>query len=325
MDIPLISVIVPVYAVENYIEPCVRSLFEQTLEDLEYVFVDDCSPDNSVNILLHILNEYPNRKSQVRIIHHDKNYGLAQARMTGFRNAKGAYLASIDSDDWIDTNAFEQLIYKAKETDSDIVVYNTISEEMSGESHILSNYLENSTNPLSDLFCGRISPIIHTCIFRRLFIDYNFLTLPVSDMAEDLVYSTYLFYYAKTISHVNKSFYHYRYNSLSITKSNGVPATIKRFKGILRNTNQIIEFLTEKGLHGRYQFEILNLKHVVKYTIWSAVYNTDAYKLWKETYPEIVSVIIFHKYYSIRTRILYLLTDIGLYPLYLKIKYAAKR
>ena len=315
-----LSVIVPVYAVENYIEQCARSLFEQTLRSIEYIFVDDCSPDNSINILLKIIEDYPDRKSQVRIIHHHKNYGLAQARMTGFKNANGAYMTSIDSDDWVDLTTFETLIEKASRADSDVVVYNIISQERCGDTHIEVNYLENSNDPLSDLFLGKVAPIIPTCIFRRFFIDDNLLNLPAANMAEDLVFSTFLCYYAKDISYVNKPFYHYRYNSQSISKSIGLSATIKRFKDIMQNTNQVIAFLEEKSLQNKYQNEILNLKHIVKYTIWSAVYDNDAYKLWKETYPEIVSKIITHKYYTTRTRLLYLLTEIGLYPLYLKVK-----
>lgn len=69
---PKVSVYVPIYNVAPFIERCARSLFEQTLEDLEYIFVDDKSPDDSVDILLRVLDEYPHRKSQVRLIRHTK-------------------------------------------------------------------------------------------------------------------------------------------------------------------------------------------------------------------------------------------------------------
>ena len=67
---PLVSVIIPVYGVEPYIERCARSLFEQTLKDIEYIFVDDATKDHSIEILQNIIEEYPERKNQVRIIHH---------------------------------------------------------------------------------------------------------------------------------------------------------------------------------------------------------------------------------------------------------------
>ena len=77
---PLISILIPVYNVEKFIERCARSVFEQTYENLEYVFVDDCSPDKSIQILERVLAEYPKREKQTKIIHHDKNRGVAAAR-----------------------------------------------------------------------------------------------------------------------------------------------------------------------------------------------------------------------------------------------------
>lgn len=322
---PLLSIIVPIYRVEKYIEQCAISLFEQTLGDIEYIFVDDCSPDNSASVLLQVLNDYPSRRSNVKIIHHENNCGLAQARMTGFQYAKGIFLASIDSDDWIEPETFENLVCYARNNDSDVLIYDLISYEKSGKSTVWINNIERSSNPVSDLFLGRIYPIIKTCIFKRFFVDDGFLTLPTSDMAEDLVYSTHLLYYAKKVLHFNKPLYHYRYNEQSISKSNDISSIINRFYGILNNTNQILAFLNDKGLLNEYSREILHLKHVVKYTIWPAVYDKSAYKLWQETYPEIVNEILCHKYYSPRTRFLYLLTSLGVYSLYLNIKHDVKR
>ena len=80
---PKVSVIIPVYGVEKYIERCARSLFEQTLEDMEFIFVNDCTKDNSIDILLRVIDEYPKRKSQVHILNHEFNKGLPVARQTG--------------------------------------------------------------------------------------------------------------------------------------------------------------------------------------------------------------------------------------------------
>ena len=93
-----ISIIVPIYNVEQYIERCARSLFEQTYDDIEYVFVDDCSPDNSLNILYEVLNDYPHRISNVKIIRHIENKGLTAARNSGLEVATGDYIAHCDSD-----------------------------------------------------------------------------------------------------------------------------------------------------------------------------------------------------------------------------------
>ena len=99
--LPKVSVIVPVYGVAQYIEKCARSLFEQTLEDIEYIFVDDCTQDNSIEILHNIIKDYPHRQQQTRIIHHETNKGLPIARKTGIENATGKYISVAFYDLWI--------------------------------------------------------------------------------------------------------------------------------------------------------------------------------------------------------------------------------
>ncbi|MSH99652.1 glycosyltransferase, partial [Escherichia coli] len=87
----LVSILVPVYKVEKYIEKCAMSLFEQTYDNIEYVFVDDCSPDDSIALLESIMERYPKRKEQVKIVAHEKNAGLSNARITGINNCSGLY------------------------------------------------------------------------------------------------------------------------------------------------------------------------------------------------------------------------------------------
>ena len=117
-----VSVIIPVYGVEQYIERCARSLFEQTLEEIEYLFVDDCSPDKSIEVLKRVLEDYPMRKSQVTIHRMAQNSGQAKVREWGMRNATGDYLIHCDSDDWVDKDMYRLMYEKAGMEKSDIVV-----------------------------------------------------------------------------------------------------------------------------------------------------------------------------------------------------------
>ena len=96
-----ISILTPIYGVEKYIEQCARSLFEQSYASIEYIFVDDCTPDKSIGILQSLLKEYPERAQQVRIIHHDRNRGVGAARQTALMAATGDYLLFADSDDML--------------------------------------------------------------------------------------------------------------------------------------------------------------------------------------------------------------------------------
>lgn len=116
-----VSILVPIYGVEKYIEQCVRTLFEQSYNAIEYIFVDDCTKDNSIQILQQVTSQYPHRKEQVRVIHHEHNKGLGAARHTAFMAATGKYVMHVDSDDLLPLEAVRLLVEAAEQNDSDIV------------------------------------------------------------------------------------------------------------------------------------------------------------------------------------------------------------
>ena len=122
-----VTILVPIYNVEQYIAECARSLFEQTYTDIEYVFCDDCTPDRSIEVLREVMEQYPGRKGYVRIIRNDHNKGLGGTRAHLLEeisnNAEGICdaFAIVDSDDVLPKNAIEVLVKRMKETDADIV------------------------------------------------------------------------------------------------------------------------------------------------------------------------------------------------------------
>ena len=153
---PKISIIIPVYKVEKYIERCARSLFEQTLDDIEYLFIDDCSPDKSIEELKDILDEYPHRKSQTIIHRMERNKGQAAVRYWGVKNATGDYLIHCDSDDWVELDMYQQMYNKAIEEDADVVVCDYV--------------VTNGTSVIKTInACHAKSPgqLIENCLFQR--------------------------------------------------------------------------------------------------------------------------------------------------------------
>lgn len=119
---PKVSVIIPIYNAAPYIERCARSLFEQTLDNIEYIFVNDCTPDESMDILYSVLTEYPHRQQQVKIINQLQNWGVAKARKDGIEAATGQYVIHCDSDDWVDCQMYKMLYEKAVCESLDIVM-----------------------------------------------------------------------------------------------------------------------------------------------------------------------------------------------------------
>ena len=116
-----VSICVPIYNAELYLDRCVRSLLEQTYENLEFLFVDDCSSDNSVDLLHRVIEEYPSRKDAVKIVRHEINKGVSVTRNTLLTNLSGDFFTFVDADDYIPHNAVDLLVSKQMETNADLV------------------------------------------------------------------------------------------------------------------------------------------------------------------------------------------------------------
>ena len=117
-----VSICVPVYGGEKYIANCARSLFGQTYDNIEYVFVNDCTKDRSIEVVQQVVEEFPHRKSSLKIVNHEKNSGLAASRRTGVENATGDYFLYIDEDDYLEQDAISRYVARAVETDADMVM-----------------------------------------------------------------------------------------------------------------------------------------------------------------------------------------------------------
>lgn len=116
-----VSLLVPVYGVERYIARCAESLFGQTYRDIEFIFVDDCTPDASITVLEKVLERFPERRSQVHIIRHEHNRGLGAARATAFEASTGDAVMHVDSDDYMALNAVEILCDRMEDTGAEVV------------------------------------------------------------------------------------------------------------------------------------------------------------------------------------------------------------
>ena len=125
----LVSVIVPVFNAEPFIEKCVRNLMEQSMKDgIEFIFINDCTPDNSMEILSQVIENYPEREKQIRIVHHEDNKGITYTRKEGIMLAHGEYIAWCDSDDWVEDNYYQTLFNATENGQIDIVFCDFIKE-----------------------------------------------------------------------------------------------------------------------------------------------------------------------------------------------------
>lgn len=218
---PKVSVVIPVYNVGLYIERCSRSLFEQTMNSIEYIFVDDCTQDDSVRILKRVIEDYPNRKDQIRIIENKINRGLWYTRKVGMKLATGDYVIVCDSDDWLELDAYELMYEQAKKENADIVCCGVYVEKSNQTEIILYPYNDENREMLKNTkyIEGWIySAFWNKLIRRNLYMDNDIYNYDNINMWEDLGVTLRLRYLSNKTVILNKALYHYnRLNNSSIT------------------------------------------------------------------------------------------------------------
>lgn len=211
MPHPFVSILVPVYKVELYIERCARSMFEQTYQNLEYVFVDDGTPDSSIQVLERVINDYPQRADQTHIIHHKCNLGLAAARNTLIANCTGTFICHVDSDDWLERNAIELLVNKQMETGADIVTGQGLIHDEKGKRPCKDGGQGmNRDELLQNLLNHRCLTVLWMRLIRKsLYIDYHIECDYRYHFGEDFQILPQLVWYARSVSSIASVIYHY--------------------------------------------------------------------------------------------------------------------
>lgn len=271
---PGVSIIVPVYKVEQYIELCARSLFEQTFKDLEFVFVNDCSPDRSIQILQKVIDEYPDRKNQVTIINHETNRGVAVARNTGLESVRGEYVMQVDSDDWAEPSMVEELYATAKVNDSDIVwtdFFVDFPNDSNATIYRKQNVPEKATECIIEILSGSLHAGLWNKLMKRDIYLFNNVRFPEGvNMCEDIVFSILFLLKAGTITYLPKSFYHYVQNPDSIT----IARTRKSFESEIK-VAKILEESLQGEIYGKY---LMMYKARIKRNIFfSGILSNDEY------------------------------------------------
>lgn len=299
---PKVSVIVPVYGVEKYIERCVRSLFEQTLDEIEYLFIDDCTPDKSIEILKAVLEEYPKRKEQVIIHRMDQNSGQAKVREWGMRNATGEYLTHCDSDDWVEKTMYDEMYQMAINESVDMVCSDFFIEKE--DCTLVYSRNVNGDNIHNFLLRKNKCVLWNKIIKRELFRNKAFV-YPVGNMGEDMAIILQVLPFCNKIKYISKAYYHYLCNTESICHVNDFESVIRKHLQLKSNVDLIIDMYSKIGLYSKYKQEFVSLKYHVRKILELFLKQDLVYDSWKSTYPEIKYKVFFCDYISFRDRIKY--------------------
>jgi len=234
MQKELISVIVPCYNVSKYVSKCLDSILNQTYKNLEIILVEDCSTDNT----LEILKEYEKKDKRIKLIKNKKNGGLSHARNVGIKESTGKYIGFIDSDDYIDLDFYEKLYTSIKENRSEIAICDmkVVYEEKKVE-QISKCYTGTKFNLLNIVNSGLAASACNKLFKKDLISKYEFAEGKVN---EDIAVVIPALVNAKLISYVDKVYYYYVQRGGSIQNSGfsdkrfdifyGVDTTLDRIK-----------------------------------------------------------------------------------------------
>lgn len=279
-----VSLIVPVYKVEAYIERCGRSIFEQSLESLQVIFIDDCSPDNSIGILKKVLLEYPDKAANIIFLENEYNKGASASRNKGLELAKGSYIAFCDADDWMEKNMLEVMYETISMSNADIVWTDFYYTSLKTETLQKQNIAEKQEECIKALLSEKMHGALWNKMYSRNLFYENKVRFPEGrDMWEDLCTNIQLFYFAKQVAYLPKAFYHYiQYNTNSIGSSS---LSEKKLHDIIENTNTIEIFLREQQAIHFYEKEIYLLKLAAKQNL---LFTCDKknFEEWRRIYPE---------------------------------------
>ena len=265
---PKVSAVIPVYGEKN-IERCVRSLLDQTLDDIEFIFVDDRSPDSAYEIVLGIIAEerYASLKDSIKIVRHDKNRGVAAVRRTGWEASSGDYVYHADSDDWLHPDMLRRLWEKAVEGDYDIVECDYMETDGLGDfkrrvPYVLYKQCEDWIPHLGTASLS--NKIVKRSVYE------NEIIWPQHPFMEDYVLASQLFCYSASRYYLDEPLYYYYQNPSGMSKTRDKRVIVE---GYLKQGKILEDFFRSKGLYRKYRTRLTVYKSSAMVHAWNLPRN----------------------------------------------------
>ena len=275
---PKVSVIIPVYNVEQYLEQSLNSVINQTLKEIEIICIDDCSTDGSLNIL----KEYAQKDNRIKIVKQERNQGQGVARNIGLDIATGEYIMFLDPDDWFELDACEVAYNQISKNKNDIVFFNLYNYNEERDYGIIDNfrlrsfwsYTNNPQIKLKDLNTFEIvSAEIWYKIYRTEFLNKNNIRFATIRFGEDCLFTITAYLYADSVSVNTKCLYNYTSSRKNSSSNSGL---LHEFELYIAEKENALKFIESKP---EYSWLI---KSYILYYIASLIHY---YKTYKRNYP----------------------------------------
>lgn len=255
-----VSVIIPIYNVEKYLDTCLKSVINQTLKNIEIICIEDASVDNS----LAILENYQKKDKRIKTIIHKENKGQSYCRNEGLKLARGKYTYFLDSDDWIDRIALKQLFEIANERKTDILIFKSIQFHDKERYFFTQDYYEMKF--LND-YCDKIfkadsmdsknifkmDVTAYTKLYNTTFLKNINAKFPENLIHEDNPFFYYTFIKAEKVSFINKYYYTRRHRSDSIMYTTNYTSI-----DIINICDIILETFIKENWYEKYNKALLN-------------------------------------------------------------------
>lgn len=277
-----VSIVIPAYNVENYIDKCIDSIINQTFKDIEIIIINDGSTD----FTLEKINQKSKTDIRIKVIEKE-NSGVIEARRVGYEEAKGEYILFVDGDDWIDLDTIKVTYDKAKEKDYDIVCFNNVWIYENGK-QTKNKYEEFDTTQgydfLKGFFSGEIAPEMTNKLIKKNFIVKNKIVFPRElAFGEDILFVFFLAISMPVACSVNQYFYYYLQRNTSVTKT-----ITPKILDVSKSTNIIKDKLISNKIFDKYQqeFEYFAFMHNFYGRVGAIYkikndYSKQLYSIWK--------------------------------------------
>lgn len=306
---PKVSVLVPIYKVEPLIERCARSLFAQTLDDIEYIFVNDCTPDKSMEVLARTLEDYPARKKQVRIIEMPVNSGPQKVREEGMKYVTGDYIIHCDSDDWVDVTMYEKMWKKAVEGDYDMVLCGFCRSNGKGNDVPVRIIWSGGQSICADLMTGRIECFAWNKLVKREMYGY-ITTYPKDNMMEDVALVIPLAFHCKSFGLVDETLYYYFTNPDGISQRS---VSMDKVRQIERNIQLAIDHIRQNSPAGTYSRELFHMR------CWIRIQSfTLKWREYMKVCPDVLFSLPFDRYMPLKDRLGHISKCLGIHDIFRK-------
>lgn len=278
-----VSILVPFYKVEKYVGRCVESLFTQTYHNIEYVFVNDCTPDKSMEVINEKIEKY-GLESKCKMIVHEQNQGISASRNDCLDNMTGDYFLFIDSDDYIDHDMVELLVEAAVKENADISGCGYIEEYEDHSVECSQKYTNDHDEMMRSITLLTIKGVMWKLLVRSTIVtdhkdEVRFI--PDRNMVDDYLFCCQIFYYAQRFAGVDRCMYHWiQYNPNNYTHT-----TIFAVESQAAAIRQVEAFYRKKGVYEIVENELLKRKFISKLPLLLDDKCYDV-KRWRKLFPE---------------------------------------